>query len=494
MWNVIADLRTAVIAGVAAVLFLLWLAHRQPRNIPPGPRGWPLLGYLPKLILSDDVPVTLTKEAQRYGEVMSVNLAGQLVVVLTSPRAVKEAFYNPDVSSRPYNNLYHTLVPNGKGVATCSGQDWSVQRKFCQSMFNSFGIGKSSFEDSITTEAASLVKEMRSYKERPFNPTALFCNAVSNITCSVTFGKRFEYSDPRFQKLLASLIRVFEVMGSGGAVQFLPIAQKLTFLPSYKELLSRVGSIMKFIRGEVEAHRRDFDPDNCLDFIDTYLNKIRSQSGADATSPLNPDNLLVTIFELFMAGSDTTSCSLRWALLFMMAHPEVQAGVQQELDDVVGRNRLPRLSDLPNLPYTESTILEILRVRVIAPLPMPHRASKQTQILGYHIPKDTLVIENLWALCRKESVWKDADTFDPSRFLKDGKVSSLREKLSVFGIGRRACFGEKLARMELFIFFSFLLHQFTFKKPEGAPPITLKSTNGFVVAPLPYQTCAVSRD
>ena len=114
--DITIDTRTVVLVGTVVFLFLLWLVHRQPRNIPPGPRGWPLLGYLPKLMLSANPAQTLTDEAQRYGEVLSVNLAGQLAVVLGSMRAVREAFSrNPHISARPLHHLYDKLVPNGKG-------------------------------------------------------------------------------------------------------------------------------------------------------------------------------------------------------------------------------------------------------------------------------------------------------------------------------------------------------------------------------------------
>ena len=309
-----------------------------------------------------------------------------------------------------------------------------MQRKFCLSALKDFGVGKSSFEDNIAAEVACVLEEIQAFQEQPFNPTHLFCNAVSNVTCSVTFGRRFEYSDQRFQKMMTFISRALELIGSGGTLQFLPITQKLTFLPIHKEFQSCMGAVIDFIREEVESHRRDLDPDNRKDLIDAYLSEIERGKDVDKT-PINTENMIVTACELFLAGTETTSSSLRWAVLFMMAYPDVQAKVQRELDDVVGRNRLPHLSDRPNLPYTEATILELQRSKVIAPLPLPHRATQDTELLGYHIPKDTIVVANRFMLCRDETAWENPDKFDPSRFLKDGELSTLRDEVLFFGVG-----------------------------------------------------------
>ena len=114
--DITIDTKTALLVGAVVFLFLSWLVRRQPNNIPPGPRGWPLLGYLPKLMLSANPAQILADEAQRYGEVLSVNLAGQLAVVLGSTRAIREAFSrSPHISARPVPHIYDALVPNGKG-------------------------------------------------------------------------------------------------------------------------------------------------------------------------------------------------------------------------------------------------------------------------------------------------------------------------------------------------------------------------------------------
>ena len=327
-------------------------------------------------------------------------------------------------------------------MATCSGKAWSIQRRFCLRALRGFGFGKASFEDTISTETSRVIEEMRDHKGAPFSPTLLFTNSISNIICSVTFGKTFEYSDPKFQKLLATINRAFELTGAGGPLIFLPLAQKLTFLPSYRELQRCIGDILDFVREEIEAHRSTLDVDDPRDLIDHYLiaeqHRNLDEKQNDISSHINADNMVITIFEIFIGGTETTANSLRWAVLYLMEYPEVQTKIQQEIDRVVGRNRFPRLADRPNMPFIEATIMELQRISPIAPLPLARYTSSDTEIQGYSIPKDTIVLANLMSVCKDESLWEKPDVFDPGRFIKDGKMFQPDDFL-IFGAGKIQC-------------------------------------------------------
>ncbi|XP_003723543.2 cytochrome P450 2U1 [Strongylocentrotus purpuratus] len=103
--------------------------------------------------------------------------------------------------------------------------------------------------------------------------------------------------------------------------------------------------------------------------------------------------------------------------MYMILHQDVQEKIHKELDDVVGRNRLPSLTDRPNLPYTEATLLEIQRFATITPLGVPHAPVQDTVLNGYDIPKGTVVLPNLWAIHHEPDLWKNPDEFNPARFL-----------------------------------------------------------------------------
>uniref|UniRef100_A0ABM0GP89 Cytochrome P450 2B11-like n=1 Tax=Saccoglossus kowalevskii TaxID=10224 RepID=A0ABM0GP89_SACKO len=147
--------------------------------------------------------------------------------------------------------------------------------------------------------------------------------------------------------------------------------------------------LRKFCKQQIDEHREVFDPDNIGDFIDACLAETMKQDG---NKDLTDDQLKHTLADLFAAGTETTATTLKWGLLLMVLHPEIQDRVFNEIDQAVGANRLPRLDDRKNLSYTEATLLEIQRFGSIAPLSLPHCALKDTSLGGYTIPKGTELI------------------------------------------------------------------------------------------------------
>ncbi|XP_071803788.1 cytochrome P450 2J5-like [Asterias amurensis] len=486
------DIRTALV-GLLAFLVLSW-ALRRPRNLPPGPWEWPLLGSLPTLALASGEPYEVfLKMSKKYGPIFTLSILGQRIVVVHGYDAIKDAFQNPSLNDRPESHMITNMLDGSVGIASASGKVWKEQRKLSLNVFKNFGVGKSSFEDQIAREAEQLVYEMVNFKQKSFNPTKLFSTSVSTIIASVIFGKRYDYDDPEFQKILAGIGRNMELIGAGAAMQFLPVTKYLGFLPSMREMQSNITTTVNFTKNIIKNHVKEFNPDDMRDFMDMYINEMKEKEDQRVETVLSLNNLVSVINDLFVAGSETTATTLRWGLLYMMLHPEVQTRVQQEIDTVVGRNRMPKLSNKPDMPYTEAVILELQRLGNIVPLGVPHRASRDTSYRGYTLPKDCFIISNQWALHTDPELFPEPEKFNPERFLNEaGEVFSPDEFIP-FGIGRRVCPGEQLAKMELFIFFTYLLHQFTFKKPVDSPPLTVKGHLGITLAPQPYQVCAVPR-
>ncbi|XP_022083237.1 cytochrome P450 2J1-like [Acanthaster planci] len=493
------DLRTVLI-GVVVFLSMSWvLRRRRPlgsNTLPPGPWGWPLIGNLPSLAFAsgaDEPHEVFMRMAKQYGPIFSLNVLGQRMVVVHGYKAIREAFNNPSLSDRPELHILQNLFNGAEGVATASGDTWREQRKLILNVFRNFGVGQACFEDQIATEANHLTAEIKKLKGEVFNPVHLFGNAVSNVISSVVLGRRYEYNDVEFQRVLASMDRSMELIGAGAAMQFLPFVNRLGFLPSIKEMTATMKYVMDFVMGIVKKHQSDSYVEESRDLMDVYLREMKSKEERNIPTNLSVLNLVIVVSDLFVAGTETTASTLRWGLLFMMLHPEIQGRVQIELDSVVGRERLPQMSDRRNLPYTEAVILELQRRGNIVPLGLPHKAAEDTTLAGYTVPKGSLVVANHWALNIDPELFPDPWDFNPERFLnEDGEVTK-PEELIPFSTGRRICLGEQLAKMELFIFFTHLLHQFTFRKPEGSPPLSLKGHLGITLAPMPFEVCALPR-
>ncbi|XP_072039153.1 cytochrome P450 2D26-like [Amphiura filiformis] len=229
------------------------------------------------------------------------------------------------------------------------------------------------------------------------------------------------------------------------------------------------------------------------DFIDVYLKDLQMKKEQGIATHFSDDELVAVVHDLFLAGTETTSTTLRWALLYMLKYPDVQKRVHEEIDSVVGRDRLPKLSDKLSLPYTEAVIHEIQRFACIIRVSGRFTRS-DVEFRGYTIPKGTNITSNLYSVTRDPSVFDEPDVFYPERFLDEkGQVKKIPGQI-VFGAGKRVCPGEQLGRMELFIFYTHLMHRFSFKKSPDVESLDTRPKPGAIIsAPYPYDICAIAR-
>ena len=162
-------------------------------------------------------------------------------------------------------------------------------------------------------------------------------------------------------------------------------------------------------------------------------------SGNSFCGELGMWNLEAGILDLILAGSDTTSTSLEWALLYMIHYPDVQAKMREEIDAVIGTGRLPELADRPSMPYTEAVMQEVLRMACVAPFGLPHANTKPMKIGGkWDLPAGTLVFAHLYHVLRNPDIFEDPFRFNPERYLdKSGRYDkNLAEKQIVFSVGK----------------------------------------------------------
>ena len=208
------------------------------------------------------------------------------------------------------------------------------------------------------------------------------------------------------------------------------------------------------------------------------------------------DQLSSVARDLFGAGAETTATAIRWAVLYLLKYGDIKARLQSDIDNIIPENRATRLDDKAKLPYVEAFIMEVLRCANIAPLAAPHAVTSDDVVFhGYKIPKDTPIIFNI----NLDSVLKDADIFEnplqfnPERFIdNDGNVFRPKEFIP-FGIGRRNCLGEAVAKMELFLFMTAMIKQFDFVLPDDQSEPDLEGDFGIIHAPKPFKVRAIQR-
>ncbi|KAF1462361.1 Cytochrome P450 2J2, partial [Spheniscus demersus] len=477
---------------VFLIVFLLiadYMKHRKPKHFPPSPFSFPFVGHIHLLNFSNP-QIMVQKLTEKYGDIFSVQLGSTSFVFINGLRMVKEVLVNQGENfiDRPEIPI-DSEVFSSRGLVSSNGHLWKQQRRFTLTTLRNFGLGKKGLEERIQEECQGLVDVFGDEQGNPFNPHFKINNAISNIICSIIFGNRFDYHDEEFQKLLQLMDETVSLHGTIMSQLYNSFPSIIKFFPGSHQTIFKNWRLMKsFVKEKVNKHKEDWNPLESRDFIDSYLQEIAKDNDGDS---FREENLVACALDLLFAGTETTSTTIRWALLYMATYPEIQARVQAEIDAVIGQARQPALEDRSNMPYTNAVIHEVQRKGNIIPLNVPRLTVKDTVLDGFHIPKGTVLITNLTSVMFDKNEWETPDTFNPRHFLKDGQFWK-RESFVPFSIGKRACLGEVLARSELFLFFTALLQKFTFQAPLDTT-LSLQFKLGITMAPQPYKICAVPR-
>uniref|UniRef100_A0A667XZE8 Cytochrome P450 2J2-like n=1 Tax=Myripristis murdjan TaxID=586833 RepID=A0A667XZE8_9TELE len=485
------DIQSLLLFTVLFLLIADYLKTRRPSSFPPGPWALPFVGNiftvrLMLLLLSQ----TSLQLAETYGDVYSLRMGQTWMMVLNGFQIVKEALVTQgdSLADRPMLPLQADISHN-LGLGLSNGHLWKQQRRFALSTLKYFGVGSKSLERAILDEFTYSGKNITDRKGKPFNPHVIINNAVSNIICSLVFGHRFEYEDERFINFINKFDSAFQIIGSIWAMLYNAFPLRL---PGPHHTVQQFFSEVKdMIRSEIKEHRKNWNPAEPRDYIDCYLTEIQMVSD-NAESTFDEENLVMGALDLFTAGSETTSTTLRWAFLYMAKYPEIQEKVQAEIDRVIGHSRQPSMMDRANLPYTDAVIHEIQRMGNIVPLAVPHSTNRDIQLGDYTVPKGVVIIPNLTSVLFDKREWETPYTFNPGHFLNEEGKFVKRAAFIPFSAGKRVCLGENLARMEIFLFFTSFMQRFTFSMPAGTKPV-LDYCFGITLAPAPYEICATPR-
>ncbi|XP_004580102.2 cytochrome P450 2C2-like isoform X6 [Ochotona princeps] len=386
------------------LLFSFWKQSHGRGNLPPGPTPLPILGNILQLGFKD-MSKSLTKLSEVYGPVFTVYLGMKPTVVLHGYEAVKEALIDlgEEFSERNTPPILEK-VNKGLGLVFSNGNTWKELRHFSLMTLRNFGMGKRSIEELVQEEARCLVEELRKSNASPCDPTFILTAAPCNVICSVIFQNRFDYKD--------------------------------------QELLNLMGRLIE---------------------NSSILNSLSVQEKHNPQSEFTIENLLVTVIDLFGAGTETISITLRYGLLLLLKHPEVTAKVQEEIERVIGRHRSPSMQDRSRMPYTDAVVHEIQRYIDLIPVGAPRATTCDVKFRNYLIPKGTPIFPSLTSVLHDDKEFPNPKEFNPGHFLDKSSNFKKSDYFVPFSAGKRACIGESLARMELFLFLTTILQNFSLK-------------------------------
>ncbi|XP_071980994.1 cytochrome P450 2B1-like [Engystomops pustulosus] len=488
-------LATALLCVVLCLFWTIWwngkLKARQ--HLPPGPPPLPVVGNMLQLN-SSELLLSLKQLQKKYGPVFTVHFDSQPVVMLCGYDTVKEALIdNKDAFSGRGRLPLYDYTLKGYGVTVSNGERWKHMRRFALTTLRNFGMGKRSIEERIQEEATFLVEEFRKNRGQMFDPTFILGCAVSNIICSIVFGKRFDYKDEHFLTLLKNIHRIHRYLNTGKGLIFYFFHRLMHFIPgAHQTGLQHFTDFRAFVQGQVDESMRTLNPDSTRHFIDCFLVKMQ-QDKQNPASEFHNENLVVSVINLFFAGTGTTSTTLRYGFLVLLKYPEIQEKVQDEIDRVIG-DRCPSVEDRSKMPYTEAVICEIQRFCDIVPTGVPRSTTKDVSFRGYTIPKGTDVFPLLTTVLKDPEQFYQPEVFSPDRFLDHNGTVKKHPALMPFSAGRRMCPGEGLAQMELFLFLTTLLQKFTMtpEVPRGKIDLSPEfSSTGHL--PPSYKMSAVPR-
>ncbi|XP_015669360.1 cytochrome P450 2A6-like [Protobothrops mucrosquamatus] len=487
---------TLFLALSLAGLLLLssWQQMRRRGKMPPGPTPLPLIGNL-LWIDRNNLPNSLIKLSEKYGPVYTLQLGPRRIVVLRGYEAIKEALVDQgnEFRDRGQQAIFDWIFED-QGVVFTSGEKAKQQRRFSIMTLRDFGVGKRSIEEQILEEAHFLLEALRGTKGAPFNPTYFLSRSVSNVISSITFGNRFDYEDPEFLSLLTIMTEVF-CFASSAQGQLLDIFFGIVqHLPGLKQrFFKKFSELKKFVAKKAKAHQETLDPNSPRDFIDCYLVKML-QEEKNPDSFFSMEELVATTLNIFFGGTETVSTTLRYGFLMLLKYPEVEEKIHEEIDHVIGVNRTPTMEDRLQMPYTEAVIHEIQRFGDLLPMALPRRVTREVQLRGYTIPKGTEVFPMLGTALRDPKHFARPEEFDPQHFLDEKGQFKKKEAFIPFCIGKRSCFGENLARAELFLFLTSILQHFRFKSAVTPEDIDLSPMLvGFATIPRIYEVSVVPR-
>uniref|UniRef100_A0A673Y7S6 Cytochrome P450 2M1 n=1 Tax=Salmo trutta TaxID=8032 RepID=A0A673Y7S6_SALTR len=419
------------------VIILLWMNRGKQSNsrLPPGPAPIPLLGNL--LGMDVKAPYKLYMElSKKYGSVFTVWLGSKPVVVISGYQAIKDAFVTQgeEFSGRANYPVIMT-VSKGYGVLVSSGKRSKDLRRFSLMTLKTLGMGRRSIEERVQEEAKMLVKAFSEYGDSVVNPKELLCNCVGNVICSIVFGHRFENDDPMFQLIQKAVDAYFNVLSSPIGAMYNMFPRIVWCFPgNHHEMFAIVNKAKDYIQGQAEIRLKTLDTSEPQDFIEAFLVKMLEDKD-DPNTEFNNDNMVMTAWSLFAAGTETTSSTLRQSFLMMIKFPQIQASVQKEIDEVIG-SRVPTVDDRVKMPYTDAVIHEVQRYMDLSPTSVPHKVMRDTEFYNYHIPEGTMVLPLLSSVLADPKLFKNPDEFDPENFLDENGVFKKNDGFFAFGVGK----------------------------------------------------------
>ncbi|CAN6374616.1 unnamed protein product [Urochloa humidicola] len=473
--------------SVLVLLFVLsklksLLTTSQPKlNLPPRPWMLPVIGSIHHLVTSPNLYRAMRRLSQKHGPLMMLRLGEVSAMVASSPEAAKEILKTHDITfaDRYSNTTMSTLTFDGKDIAFAPyGERWRQLRKICVMELLS-ATQVQSFRHIREDEVARFMQNLAASASSgvAINLTKMISRFINDTFLRESIGSRCKYRDEYLDALgtamrLTSGLAIADLFPSSRIVQVLSTAPRKIL--ACRNRIERV--IENIIRETKEAGIAG------KGFVDILL---RLQKECSTPIPLTDETITAVMFDMFTAGSDTSSAALSWCMTELVRNPKAMEKAQAEVREAFKGKSIISEDDLKELSYLKLVIKETLRLHPAAPLLIPRICRETCKVMGYDIPKGTVVFTNAWAISRDPKYWDDPEEFKPERFEKNNldHKGTCYEFLP-FGSGRRMCPGMNLGVANIDLALACLLYHFDWKLSDGMEPkdVDVREAPGIVVS------------
>ncbi|XP_028959896.1 cytochrome P450 CYP736A12-like [Malus domestica] len=468
-----------------SLIRLINASSRQSRKLPPGPTALPIIGNLHML---GDLPHrSLQNLAKKYGPIMSMRLGFIPTIVVSSPKTAELFLKTHDTifASRPKLQASEYMAYGTKAMAlTEYGPYWRRIRKLCtlQLLCPSKIEG---FAPLRREEVGLLVQSLKVAAEA--GEVVDFSEKVGELVEGITYRMVLGRKNDDMFDLKGIIEEALFLTGAFNISDYVPFLSPLD-LQGLTKRMKRVSKTVdqlleKIIQDHEQVSRSEVQGNHHKDFVDVLLSSIHQ--------PLNPNdeevymlertNVKAILLDMIAGAFDTSATAIVWTLAELLRHPKVMKRLQEELQSVIGMDRMVEESDLPKLDYLSMVVKESLRLHPVAPLLVPHQSMEDITVDGYHIPKKSRVFINIWTIGRDPSVWSDnVEEFYPERFMNNNvDLRGHDFQLIPFGSGRRGCPAMQLGLTTVRLVLGNLLHCFNWELPSGMLPKDLDMTEKF---------------
>ncbi|KAH6558268.1 hypothetical protein KP509_1Z071300 [Ceratopteris richardii] len=468
---------TLLLSFLICVIASSILLRRYRLRLPPGPPGIPVIGHFH--LLGTNPHCSLAELSKKYGSLMFLRFGSVPVIVASSPATARLIFQTHDQNfswrSRPAAAMHIYECKNM--LFSQPGPYFRLMRQI--SISDLFGNKRlEGFRPLISREIHELLLAIVRLPDKVPVRASLY-EASLSIISKMAIGKHVKdiatqsQSDPS-NNLVAILLEVVYLLGVFNMGDYIPLLAWMD-LQGVARRGKAVSKKMRTVWQEVIDERRKERLNRTSDTADAdFLDVLLTTSSNQKEFLITDLHIMATLTDMFAAGIDTSTVTVEWALAELLKHPHILKKLQDELDAVVGSNRLVQDSDIRELPYLRAVVKETMRLHPVLPLLVPHTAKEQCELSGYDIPSGTQAYVNVWAIGRDPTIWEKPLEFLPERFLNSNiDVRGQHFELLPFGSGRRSCPGLVLGINNVHLILASLVQAFDWM-PIGELDMTEK--------------------